>query len=323
MKRLRILITGFSGFVSRHFINYLYDNNIEAEICGIDIVEPLFDYLCFQPTIQIDFQKINLLDELKLRCIIEKFVPEYVLHLASYSSVAYSWKYPAESFKNNTNIFLNLVMILKDVKRDCRILSIGSSEEYGNVCEKDLPLKEDAALHPNSPYSVARVSQEMLSEVFAKSYQMNIVFTRSFNHIGPYQDERFVVPSFIKRILNISKYHGDKIIETGDISIIRDFVDVRDVVKAYYLLLINGTSGQVYNICSGKGISLQSVINYISEYVGINVMTKINYDYVRPQDNKIMIGNADKIADELGWKSVIPIEKTLKDMIEEMKRNMK
>ena len=242
-----------------------------------------------------------------------------MLHLASYSSVAYSWKHPAESFKNNTNIFLNLVMILKNVNRDCRILSIGSSEEYGNVQEADLPLKEDAVLHPNSPYSVARVAQEMLSEVFAKSYQMNIIFTRSFNHIGPYQDERFVVPSFIRRILDISGSDKEKVIETGDIAIIRDFVDVRDVVKAYYVLLTKGTPGQVYNICSGRGVSLQDIINDISKYVGVNVKTKINYDYVRPQDNKVMIGNADKIANELGWKGVIPLETTLKDMIEEIK----
>lgn len=105
MKGLRILITGFSGFVSRHFVQYLFDNKMDAEVLGIDITEPMFNYSQFYPIIKVEFQKINLLDEQKLKKAVEKFVPEYTLHLASYSSVAYSWKYPAESFRNNTNIF--------------------------------------------------------------------------------------------------------------------------------------------------------------------------------------------------------------------------
>lgn len=249
-----------------------------------------------------------------------KFEPDYILHLASYSSVAYNWQHPAESFKNNTNIFLNLVSPVKDLNRDIRILSVGSSEEYGDVAEQELPLLENCILRPNSPYAVARVSQEMLAKVYSDSYKTNLILTRSFNHIGPYQDERFVVPSFIRRILNIYET-GEKsgIIETGDITIVRDFVDVRDVVKAYWILLRKGTPGQLYNICSGKRISLQRIINMISDYLGIDIRTKVNPEYVKPSDNKIIIGSAEKIFRELGWKSNISIEETLKDMIEVMK----
>lgn len=317
--KTKILITGFSGFVARHFVHYLFESGINADICGIDTKYPLFDYAGYVG-LSIEYYQVNLLDYDKLYEVIMKFEPDYILHLASYSSVAYSWQNPAESFKNNTNIFLNLVSSVKDLNRDIRILSVGSSEEYGDVAEQELPLLENRILKPNSPYAVARVSQEMLAKVYSDSYKMNIVLTRSFNHIGPYQDERFVVPSFIRRILNIYDT-GEKsgIIETGDTTIVRDFVDVRDVVKAYWLLLRQGTSGQLYNICSGKGISLQRIINMISDYLGMDIRTKINPEYVRPSDNKIIIGSAEKIFRELGWKSKISIEESLRDMIEVMK----
>ncbi len=311
---MRILITGFSGFVSRHFLRYLYDNNIDAEIMGIDVVSPQFDYMELTDRINIEFFQVDLLNKKELEQIVRKFSPEYILHLASYSSVAYSWKYPGESFINNTNIFLNLISAVKAMNIDARILSVGSSEEYGNVSESDLPLTEKQVLFPNSPYAVARVAQEQLSRVFADSFHMNIVLTRSFNHIGPYQDERFVVPSFIKRILDIAGKSREGVIETGDISLVRDFVDVRDVVRAYYLLLTKGTPGQVYNICSGKGIPLQTIINIVAELQGVMIRTRVNPEYVRPMDNKVVIGSALKLERELGWKPMIPIEKTLKDM---------
>lgn len=317
---MKILITGFSGFVSRHFIEYLFQLGVKADVLGIDITLPAFCYENYGGALNITFEQLDLLDEISLEEKINEFVPDYVLHLASYSSVAYSWKNPTESFKNNTNIFLNLVNAVRKVNRDCRILSVGSSEEYGNVCEDDLPLTENQLLQPGSPYAVARVAQELLSKVFAESFQMNIILTRSFNHIGPFQDERFVVPSFIRRILNIADAEGEGVIETGDLSIVRDFVDVRDVVKAYYLLLMKGTPGQIYNICSGHGVSLQTVVNHVSEYLNIRVQTRINPEYIRPKENKIMIGSFLKIERELGWKPEISLERTLDDMVEFMKR---
>ena len=150
-------------------------------------------------------------------------------------------------------------------------------------------------------------------------YHLNIILTRSFNHIGPWQDERFVVPSFIRRILNI-KDSGAKagIIETGDTTIIRDFVDVRDVVRAYYLLLTEGTPGEIYNICSGKGIPLSDIIEIVGTITETDIRTKVNPEFVRPDDNRIIIGSNDKIAKELNWKPEISLEDTLRDMVAEM-----
>lgn len=321
MEKKRFLITGFSGFVGRHFLHYLYDKNEEMEIFGIDIRKPAFDVSVYADRLHIQFEEVNLLNRDELKSVIERFRPQYILHLASFSSVAFSWQHPEESFVNNTNIFLNLTGVLKELELPCRVLSIGSSEEYGNVMAEHLPLRESLQLQPVSPYAVARVSQEMLSKVFVDSYHLDIILTRSFNHIGPWQDERFVVPSFIRRILNI-KDEGlsEGTIETGDTTIVRDFVDVRDVVNAYYMLLMDGTPGEIYNICSGTGIALADIINQVADIVGIKVHTKVNPEYVRPNDNRVVIGSHDKLTTELGWQPVISWNRTLQDMVEEMSK---
>lgn len=302
--------------MARHFVEYLYAQDISVEICGIDVKSPDYDILMYEPKIKILFREIDMTKEDMLRALFDEFVPDYVLHLAAYSSVAYSWKHPADSFLNNGNIFLNLIECIKEVNLDCRILSVGSSEEYGNVNSDDVPIKETHLLNPISPYAVARISQEYLSKIFVDAYGMNIVLTRSFNHIGPRQDDRFVVPSFIKRIIQIKDNGNDEgTIEAGDLSIIRDFVDVRDVVKAYYLLLLSGKSGEIYNVCSGTGIRLSDLVLKIAQLTGVSVTTVVNSDYVRPNDNKVMVGDNRKIMKELGWKPEIAIDQTLSDMI--------
>ncbi len=321
MKRNKIIVTGFSGFVARHFVDYLFENRLEADILGIDINEPAIDLLKYNTILDITFKQINLLDLQQLKTAVKSFCPTMVLHLASYSSVAYSWNNPEESFVNNTNIFLNLVSVIRETNKDCRILSVGSSEEYGNVTEEDLPLLETTKLNPQSPYAVARVSQELLAKVFVESYDMKIILTRSFNHIGPFQDERFVVPSFIRRILDIKESgQTSGVIETGDIAIVRDFLDVRDVVKAYWSLLLEGIPGELYNICSGKGIPLKEVIDVISQKIGVEIQTKVNSNYVRPCDNKIIVGSYEKINRKTGWEPSISLEETISEMINIMRK---
>lgn len=316
----RMLITGFSGFVSRHFLNYLVENNLSYEVLGVDVNLPKFAMEDYAPTLAMSFEQVNLLDKEAVEDMIATFRPDYILHLASFSSVAYSWQHPADCFMNNTSIFLNVTEALrKHDLCDCRLLSVGSSEEYGDVKKEELPLQEDMPLVPVNPYAVARVSQEMMAKVLADSFGMQIMLTRSFNHMGPFQDERFVIPSFVRRILDIAE-SGAKSgeIETGDTSIVRDFVDVRDVVRAYYSLLLDGKAGEVYNICGEKGVSLAEVVDQIADIVGVSVTTRVNPDFVRPGDNQVVIGSAEKIRQDIGWTAEIPLRQTLMDMIGHM-----
>ncbi len=311
----KYIITGFSGFVSRHFLNMLEANKENAIILGLDINEPDFDYGHFQH-IKCKFKILDLLQQSEVENTIFQFQPEYILHLASYSSVAFSWNNPSMSFANNTNIFLNLIEQVRMMKLKCRILSVGSSEEYGNVSADKLPLHEDLELFPVSPYAVARVSQEMLSKVYVQGYGMDIVMTRSFNHIGPWQKEIFVIPSFAKKLCEMKKHGGELVIRTGDLSIVRDFVDVRDVVKAYYMLLKNGKSGEIYNICSGVGTSLRKIVDTMSAILGIEVTCETDPSLVRPNDNRIIIGSNKKLVADVGWVQDITIENSLKDILE-------
>lgn len=236
------------------------------------------------------------------------------MHLASISSVSHSWNYPVESFVNNTNIFLNIIESVRELKLPTRILSIGSSEEYGNYPLDKMPLKEEYELKPCNPYSVARVSQEMLSKLYADNYGLNIIMTRSFNHIGPRQNDKFVIPSFVKQLLNAKNTETLRI-DVGNIEIVRDFLDVRDVVEAYHKILTKGTVGEVYNVCSGKGIKLNETINIISEELNIKPEIKIDETRIRPSDNLIIIGDNTKLKTELNWQPKYSLVQTLKDMM--------
>ncbi len=310
----KYLITGFSGFVSSHFLTYL-NNNTKANILGIDLASPKFRLDYFK-NIRCDFRQIDLLDINQAKKLISGFQPDYILHLASYSSVAFSWKNPITSFMNNTNIFINLLEIVRELNIKCRILSIGSSEEYGNVYVKELPLKESQQLNPLNPYAVARVAQEMMSKVYADGYGTDIIMTRSFNHIGPLQPDTYVVASFARQLMEQKNLGCSKCkLIAGDVSIIRDFIDVRDVVEAYYKLFQKGRKGEVYNVCSGKGVKLKEVIEIMAHNMGIEVEIQTNRELIRPSDNKIIIGSNEKIIRETGFDIRYSLEQSLNDML--------
>ncbi len=312
---MKILITGVTGFVAAHFLEYLNTAEPGAEVLGIARHATGFDTTSY-PNLIITLQEIDLLDKDAVGTALTHFKPEYVLHLASVSSVALSWQLPLESFVNNTNIFLNLVEEIRITNTKCRILSIGSSEEYGDVPENELPLTETHSLQPVSPYAVARVAQEMLSTIYAKGYKLDIVISRSFNHIGPGQKDKFVISSFAKQLVQLASNKDPvKKIITGNLNIIRDFLDVRDVVKAYYLLLKEGKSGEVYNICSGRGILLKDIIQKMSDVLGIKTVIEVNPSLIRPNENKKVTGSYQKINTDLGWKPELSLEDSIRDLI--------
>lgn len=311
----KYLITGFSGFVARHFVDYLEQRKIQCRVKGLDVQCPRIPFDDYK-NVQISFEKIDLLAKSDVDHVIREFQPDYILHLASISSVGLSWREPVRSFQNNTNIFLNVMDAVRNLKTDTRILSVGSSEQYGNVNETDIPLSEDHSLHPGSPYAVARVAQEQLSMVYVNGYGMDIVLTRSFNHIGPMQSDVFAVSSWARQLVELRKAgnnHGRLV--TGDLSIVRDFSDVRDVVHAYYLLLQGGRSGHVYNVCSGTGVTLKDIITSMTAELDITVDIHIDPRLLRPSDNRIIIGSNKKIRRELGWENTISLDQSLRDVM--------
>ncbi len=319
---MKILITGISGFVGRHFVELLSSMGGSYEVAGIYFNNtPAFSEDQY-PHVKCSFHQVNLLDGDKLKAILLKFRPDYVLHLAGKSSVADSWLQPAISITENTGIFLNIIEQVRLLELKCRVLSVGSTEEYG-YANAGVPLVESACPLPASPYGAARVMQQKLVEVYSKNYGLDILHTRSFNHIGPYQNENFVISSFAKQIAQ--QLQDGKLpleLTVGDIEVIRDFTDVRDVVKAYYQLFLNGRTGETYNVCSNNGIILKNIIQKYSELIGSTIKYKMDRKNFRPSENKRIVGSYDKINAETGWVPLIPIEKSLLDLLEYWKERI-
>lgn len=311
----KILITGLSGFVAKHFLDYLENSHIRIQVLGLDI-QPISIVSDFK-YIDFSYACVDLLQEEDIERILFQFQPEYILHLASYSSVAFSWKNPILSFQNNVNIFLNLLEVIRKYSLGTRILSIGSSEEYGNINTSDIPLKEISRLDPLSPYAVARVSQEMLSRLYANSYNQDIVMTRSFNHIGPGQSDVFVVSSFVRRALE-AKLAGEQNIKltVGNIDIIRDFLDVRDVVEAYYKLLHYGKKGEVYNVCSGRAVCLSEVLAIIADLLEVQITPIVDKNFIRPNDNMLIVGDSSKLREDTDWYPKYSLKESINDIIQ-------
>lgn len=308
----KILITGVSGFVGKHMLHFLSDKNVS--VLGVDKTDQVSPEHIgnIQDYSHLSF---DLLDDKKLLNVVRDYKPDTILHFASLSNVAESWKNPVNVYSNNTTIFLNILESVRILDLDCKILSIGSSEVYGIIDNKDkLPLTEESPLNPISPYGVSRASQEMLSNVYAEGYGLDIFLTRSFNHVGPNQSESFFIPTIASQL---SKIKEQGVIRTGDLSVIRDYVDVRDVVRAYWMILKDGQSGTVYNICSGKGRKLQEIVETMIDISGNQIEILTEPSRIRPVDSPIIVGSYKKIYAELGWEPRIDFQTSLEDVIKQ------
>jgi len=320
----KVMITGISGFVGGHMVQFLTECQNNLEIHGISRSKPAWDFVDIPSELLNGnhFHQADLKDIPKIKSIIEEIQPDYILHLAAQSSVAESWKTPVFSFTNNTNIFLNIIDTVRLNDNGARVLSIGSSEQYGIVSENDLPLSEDNPQCPANPYAVARVAQEQLARIYATGYGLDICCTRSFNHFGPGQTDRFVISAIVKQFAKIAHGAQEPVIHIGYGAIVRDFVDVRDVVRAYNLLLTQGKRGEVYNICSGQGRSIHDIVTLLSTQFGIPVHVHQEQSQIRPIDNPRIIGSYQKILKDFGWKPTIPFEQSMRSMYEYWDRHI-
>ena len=307
---MKYVITGCFGFVGRYLVDEIRRTRPGSQIVAVDRASPPHDFPQVERSATLD-----LLDLDALAAVIRDEQPDRIVHLASLSSVARSWHEPVESFTNNTNIFLDLLECVRRHAPKARVLSIGSSEEYGRVTKADLPLRETAPLRPLSPYAVARVAQEHLGDVYVRGFGLDIVATRSFNHLGAGQSPQFVLSAIAKQFAEVTKGTRDRI-KVGTTSIIRDFLDVRDVVAAYVALLDRGQRGEVYNICSGRGLSIADVIEMLSAIASVKPVIETDPELVRPVENEIVIGDHSKITSSVGWKPTIPLEDALRSVFD-------
>jgi len=258
----------------------------------------------------------DIRDSISVTETIGKIKPDKIFHLAAQSFVPSSWQAPQESLTTNIIGELNVFEAVRAVNINPVIQIAGSSEEYGLVLPDELPIKETNPLRPLSPYAVSKVGQDFLGYQYYKSYNMNIIRTRAFNHTGPRRGEVFASSNFAKQIVEIEKNKREPVIFVGNLDARRDFSDVRDVVRAYWLATEKCLPGEVYNISSGKALSIKEMLDLLLKISKVKVEIKQDSARMRPSDVNVLLGDNTKFCKQTGWKPEIPFEQTLKDLLE-------
>lgn len=314
MKDKRALITGITGFVGSHLAEYLLANGIE--VYGTIRWRSKEENISHIKN-QLNLISADLRDATSTENVIKKAEPDYIFHLAAQSFVPMSWHAPQETITTNIISNLNILEAVRKLNIDPVIQIAGSSEEYGHVYTNELPLKETNPLRPLSPYAVSKVGQDMLSVQYHRSYGLKTVITRAFNHTGPRRGEVFVTSNFSKQIAEIEKDKKEPILYVGSLTAKRDFSDVRDIVKAYWLAVNKCIYGEVYNICSGKSMTIEHMLNILlSLSIRKDIKIKPVQSRMRPSDVEILEGDCSKFMGKTGWKPEIPFEQTLKDLLD-------
>jgi len=311
---MRVLITGITGFAGSHLAEYILANHPDVRVCGIVRWRSRMDNIC-GITDKIELHEADLKDVVSLRKCLAEIKPDRVFHLAAQSFVPASWKLPAETFAINAIGQINLFEALLSLKLNPRIQVAGSSEEYGQVFPDEVPMKETNPLRPLSPYAVSKVAQDLLAWQYFQSYGMMTVRTRGFNHTGPRRGDVFVTSNFAKQIAEIEKEKREPVIYVGNLEAKRDFTDVRDVVRAYWLCLEKGEVGDVYNIGTGKAYSMQEVLDMLLGLSKTKVKVKVDPARLRPSDVPILLSDSSKFVSLTGWKPEIPLKQTFKDLL--------
>ena len=313
---VNVLITGGNGFsgswLCEHLLNLDKNLHVHTTIRGRCRQTSFIDHIKDNLTLV----ECDLTDYNSVQSTIEESQPDMIFHLAAISFVPTSWRAPQETINTNVMGTLNLLEAIRKSSFNPKIVVTGTSEEYGLVNKEDLPLKEDAPKNPLSPYGVSKVAQSLLSYQYHKSYGMKIIRTRAFNLMGPRSGEKIVSANFAKQIV---KFEREKdiphVLKTGNLDSIRDFNDVRDIVRAYWLAINKCDYGDVYNISTGIGHKIIEIIDIYSKLAKVEFNVMIDEKKSRPSDVPILIGDSSKFREKTGWKPEISFEKSLSDVL--------
>jgi GDP-4-dehydro-6-deoxy-D-mannose reductase len=313
---VRALVTGASGFVGRHLLAYLLSET-DWELYGNahSVPPDPSDLLGVQPR-GVRWVACDLTDRQQTASMVGEVRPQFVFHLAAQSNVQEAFRNPEATLVNNVVGQLNLLLALRTAAPDARILVVGSSEQYGLVRPEDIPVDEDTPFRPTNPYAVSKIAQDALAVQHFLSYGQQTIRVRPFNHIGPGQTELFVTAAFARQIARIEAGLQEPVIYVGNLEAARDFTDVRDMVRAYLLAITQGEPGEVYNIGSGRWHTMQWVLDTLLSMSKVVVQVKQDPARMRPSDIPILVCDPTRFQARTGWKPRIPIEQTLKDILD-------
>jgi len=298
---VRVLVTGADGFVGAHVVRALQARGDVVEACGgpdgpggLEITEGR----------AVEFR-------------VRDARPDALIHLAGVSSVARSHEHPASTTHVNVVGAANLLEAVRRHAPRCRVLLVGSGEVYGALSREHRAVETDA-LQPLSPYAASKAGAEILARQMVASYGVAVVLARPFNHLGPGQSLGFVVPSLARQLLEVAAGRSPAVIDAGDLSPVRDFSHVADIVDGYLLLLERGAAGEVYNLCSGEGRSIRDLLDDLQALAGTSVEVRVDPRRLRPVEIPWLVGNPAK-AEALGWRRRRTVRQALQELIDSLR----
>lgn len=311
---MRTLITGANGFAGTYLVEHL-SNTVSAELHGVGLNAPN------NPARFNSYASLDMRNREEVSAYIKEVQPDEIYHLAAQASPARSHTDPWNTLEINIRSQLNVLLACLEHDLRPRIIVISSGDIY-HVTPDQIPLKESTPLKSSSPYSLSKITQDMMALQYYESYGLDIIRVRPFNHVGPGQTANFVVPDFAMQIARIEHGLQEPVMRVGNLSAQRDFTDVRDVVRAYALLMQHGRAGQVYNIASGKAITIQMVLDTLLSFTEVSIDVQVDPNRLRPVDIPVISGDYSRLHDLTGWNPIIPFDQTLHDVMEHCRHNI-
>ncbi len=313
-----VLVTGAAGFVGGHLVAHLARSGRYRVAAGklpserVAAPEEGAD--------DVDVLDLDILDPAGVARAVASRAPRYVVHLAAQSSVARSWEDPAGTFALNVQGTLAVLDAVRAAGNPCRVLLVGSSEQYGRVRPEDLPVRETAPMRPENPYAVSKLAQEQLARLYVEAHGMDLVLVRSFNQIGPGQAPGFVVSDFARQVAGIERGERAPVVRVGNLTARRDFTDVRDAVRAYEALLRAGRAGEAYNVGQGRSVAVDEVLGTLVGLSRVPVSVEVDPAKVRPADVLEIVADVAKVRAETGWEPQVPLAASLRDALDAWRR---
>lgn len=302
----KVLVFGIGGFVGRYLAQELHEAGYEVAGSDVKKTESVPDF--------VSFTQADLLDAQSVAALVGREAPDAIINLAAISSVGLSWKIPATTVSVNVVGALNVLEAAKAMENRPRVMFIGSSEEYEAL---DHPMDEHTPLDANNPYGISKVTQERFASLYRDRFGMKVYCVRPFNHTGIGQRDSFVLPSFCKQAAEIEKSGKPGVIHVGNLAARRDFSDVRDIVRAYRMILESDDCETIYNVGSGKAYGLNELLNYIVSLSSQKITVQVDADRVRPVDTPLICCDHSLITKKLGWKPEHTIFEALQGMYEQ------
>lgn len=311
MKNQVVLVTGGSGFVGSHLLELL-QSDLDLELHATTYGQVDVELQNLLP--RVKFHHLDLTQFESTVELIKTLLPNQIYHLASFAAVGSSFTQAQKIIFNNISLQLNVLEAVRVSSPKAKILIISSAEVYGLSQDDEIPISENHPYRPLNPYAVSKLSQDMLAYAYGQSYHVPIVRVRPFNHIGERQTEGFVVPEFAKQIAEIEVGKRTELL-VGNLDAVRDFSDVLDVVRAYQLMMTKGQAGEVYNLGSGSGTTIEALLQMMVKQARVKIHTIVDPERIRPSNSPVMIADASKLR-ALGWQPSIPLETTLNRVLD-------